>query len=112
MKLLAQLINPVIPESIGQGDISKGGTATGQLISNVIGGMMIIGFVVALFYLITGAFHWITSGGDKGNLENARGKIIHAILGVVVLAATWAVMTLVAQFFGWEITALPIPTIK
>lgn len=112
MKLLTQLINPVLPQSIGQGPKEQGVTALGQLITNVIGGMVIVGFVVALFYLITGGFHWITSGGDKASLENARGKIIHAILGVVVLVATWSVMSVVAQFFGWEITALPFPTIK
>ncbi|MBI4065073.1 hypothetical protein HY409_01760 [Candidatus Gottesmanbacteria bacterium] len=112
MKLLAQLTNPVLPKSIGEGGVEKGGTATGQLISNVIGGMIIVGFIIALFYLITGAFHWITSGGDKANLENARGKIIQAIVGVIILVAAWATMTVVAQFFGWDFTQLPIPTIK
>ncbi len=112
MKLLAQLTNPVLPKSIGEGGIEKGGDAIGQLLSNVIGGMLIMGFVTALFFLITGGFHWITSSGDKANLENARGKIIHAIIGLIVLFVTWAVMAMVAQFFGWEITSLPIPTIK
>lgn len=112
MKLLTQLTNPVLPKSIGEGSFEKGGTATGQLISNVIGGMIIIGFITAFFYLITGAFHWITSGGDKANLENARGKIIQAIVGVIILVAAWAVMSVVAQFFGWDIMELPIPTIK
>ena len=108
---LAQIINPVLPETIGSGGIEKGGTATGLILGNVIGGMMIVAFILAMIYLITGAFHWITSGGDKASLENARGKIIHALVGLIVMAAVWAVMTLVGQFLGIDFPDLKIPSI-
>ncbi|MBI3342646.1 hypothetical protein HY032_00635 [Candidatus Gottesmanbacteria bacterium] len=108
---LAQITNPVIPETIGSGGIEKGGTATGLLIGNVIGGMIILAFILAMFYLITGAFHWITSGGDKTSLESARGKITQALVGLIVIAAVWAVMTLVGQFLGIGFPKLTIPTI-
>jgi hypothetical protein len=112
MRYLAQLTNPVLPPSIGQGGVEKGGPAIGMFITNVIGGMFIVAFFVALLYLITGGFHWITSGGDKANLESARNKIIHAIVGLIVVASIWAVMTVVGQFVGLDFTNLPIPTIR
>lgn len=108
---LAQLINPVLPETIGRGGTEKGGGAVGLLLGNVIGGMFIFGFVIAMIYLMTGAFHWITSGGDKASLENARNKIIHAIVGLIVLASVWAITTLVGQFLGISFPNLTIPSI-
>lgn len=108
---LAQLTNPVIPPIIGAGGTEKGGTALGMLLGNVIGGMFIFGFIIAMIYLMTGAFHWITSGGDKASLESARGKIIHAIVGLIVLASVWAIMTLVGQFLGISFPNLTIPSI-
>lgn len=113
-RLLTQITNPVLPPTIGGGNSptrDMGGAATGKIISGVIGGMFIIAFLIALIYLITGAFHWITSGGDKASLESARNKIIHALVGLVIVAAAWAIMTLVAQFFGLDFTSLPIPSI-
>lgn len=108
---LAQLINPVIPDSIGRGGTEKGGTAIGMLLGNIIGGMIIVAFITAMIFLLTGAFHWITSSGDKASLENARNKIIHALVGLIVLASVWAMMTVVSQFLGISFPNLVIPSI-
>lgn len=113
-RLLAQITNPVLPPTIGGGTNptrDMGGTATGMILSSVIGGMFVVAFFIALIFLLTGAFHWITSGGDKTSLENARNKIIHAIVGLIIVGAAWSIMVLVAQFFGLDFTNLPIPAI-
>lgn len=111
--LLAQITNPVLPPSIGQGGMEQGGVAIGILIGNIISGMFIVAFLIAFIYLITGGFHWITSAGDKANLENARNKIVHAIIGLLVVFSTWAVMGVVAQFVGFKNwPSLPIPSIE
>ncbi|KKU83623.1 hypothetical protein A2973_02705 [Candidatus Gottesmanbacteria bacterium RIFCSPLOWO2_01_FULL_49_10] len=108
---LAQIINPVLPDTIGKGGIEKGGTATGLIIGNLIGGMIIFAFILAIFYFITGAFHWITSGGDKAKLETARDKIIQSMVGLIILASVWAVTTLLGQFLGIRFPEMQIPTI-
>ncbi len=108
---LAQLTNPVIPPIIGAGGVENGGTALGLLLGNIIGGMMIVAFVLAMIFILTGAFHWITSGGDKANLEAARNKIIHSIVGLIVLASVWAITTIVSQFLGISFPNLKIPSI-
>ncbi|MBI3385909.1 hypothetical protein HY031_02365, partial [Candidatus Gottesmanbacteria bacterium] len=43
---------------------------------------------------------WITSGGDKAGMEEARNKITHAIVGLIIVGAAWAIMTLVQNFLG------------
>ena len=114
MNLLAQLRNPVLPQNIGgapKPSIDSGGTATGLFITNIIDAMFIAAFILALIFFMTGAIHWITSGGDKANLENARNKIIHALVGLIVIASAWAVMIVVGEFFGLDFKKLPIPSI-
>lgn len=110
-KLLTQLRNPVLPAPLGGTTVAEGGTALGGLIGALVGGMFIFGFILALFFIMTGAFHWITSGGDKTNLEQARNKIIHSIVGLMVLAAAWAIMVLLGQFFGIDFPEIKIPSI-
>ena len=59
-----------------------------------------IGSLAVIVYFLLGAFTWITSGGDKTKVEEARNKISTAIIGLIVLAATIALFNLVASFLG------------
>lgn len=108
--LLAQITNPVINPKMGEGDVERGATVLGRLVSNLTDGMLLFAFILAFLYLLVGGISWITSGGDKANLESARNKIIHAIVGVIVVASTWAVITLLGTFLGLDIQKLPIPS--
>jgi hypothetical protein len=73
----------------------------GAIITFILRLTMFIAILLVLFYLISGAIEWITSGGEKGKTEAARNKITTAVIGLVVLAATYAIFTLLLQiFFG------------
>jgi xanthine/uracil permease len=61
---------------------------------------LIAGSVIFLFMLITGAIQWISSGGDKQALENAKSKVTNAIVGIIILFAIFAVINFVSSFFG------------
>ncbi|MCL2110206.1 hypothetical protein FWH30_01325 [Microgenomates group bacterium] len=76
----------------GDGD---GKSQLGNIISNVLNIVFAVGVILALFYLIWGAFTWITSGGDKAKTADARNKIIASVVGLILLAATWAFLNLV-----------------
>lgn len=93
----AAITNPAVPGATGEP-----GAYIGNLISTAIGAVIMIAAVIALVYLIMGAFDWITSGGDKQKLESARGKITNGIIGLILVAASWAIMGLVGQFFSFE----------
>lgn len=75
----------------------------GQLISAAVGVLLILSALLAFFYLILGGIQWITSGGDKTNMEAARNKITHAIVGLIIVGAAWAMMVLVQNFLGFQI---------
>lgn len=113
MRTLAQITNPVLPPTLGGGknpSPTAGGEALGKLISNMIGSLFIAGFLLATIELLMGAFHWVTSGGDKQELEKARNQITNALIGIILVSAIYAIMTLVGNFFGLDFAHLPIPS--
>ncbi len=78
-------------------------TDLGQLISALVGTTLIIAALLAFLYLVLGGIKWITSGGDKAGMEEARNKITHAIVGLIIVGSAWAIMTLVQNFLGVQI---------
>lgn len=71
-----------------------------QIISSAIGLITIVAFIFFLFTLISGAINIITAGGDKGKLEDARGKITTGVIGVGVVIAGYFIVDLVARILG------------
>lgn len=78
-------------------------TDVGVLVSSLVGVLLIISALLAFFFLILGGIQWITSGGDKAGMEAARNKITHAIVGLIIVGAAWAIMLLVQNFLGVSI---------
>jgi hypothetical protein len=95
-KVFAQGMNIKKPDTIQITDI-------GQLISALVGTVLIVAALLAFLYLILGGIKWITSGGDKAGMEEARNKITHAIVGLIIVGAAWSIMTLVQNFLGVQI---------
>lgn len=75
-------------------------SSLGKLVSALVGVMLIISALLAFLYLVLGGISWITSGGDKAGMEAARNKITHAIVGLIIVGAAWAIMLLVQNFLG------------
>lgn len=96
-KVFAQTGDPSItikqPENVKIGDL-------GALISAVVGALLVVAALLAFFFLILGGIQWITSGGDKAGMEAARNKITHAIVGLIIVGAAWAIMILIQNFLG------------
>lgn len=73
----------------------------GVLLNSVLSFVMVIAALLVFLYLIMGGIEWITSGGDKGKTESARNKITAAIVGLVILAASYAILLIVLNFLGF-----------
>jgi cbb3-type cytochrome oxidase subunit 3 len=54
----------------------------------------IIAGLAALIYLLLGALAWITSGGNKENVDKAQQKIQAAVIGLIVIFAVLALVAL------------------
>ena len=108
MNQIAQITNPAVPKLQ-----SKSGVGFFQdLLPRLVGLALVVGLLIFFFIMITGAIQWITSGGDKAALENARGKISSALVGLVILLALFAFIKLLESFFGINILLLDIGPLK
>lgn len=74
----------------------------GTYINAVLRFVMLIAALLVFFYLIMGGFQWITSGGDKGKVDQARQKLIAAVVGIIILAASYAILLLALNFLGFS----------
>ena len=70
-------------------------TAVGSLISLGVKLFIFASGMALLIYLLLGAFDWITSGGDKEKLSKAQGKIINAIVGILVVIVVLSIFCIV-----------------
>lgn len=73
-----------------------------SLFNGILSFVLVIAALLVFLYLILGAFEWITSGGDKGKTDKARQKIIAAIIGLIIIASSYAILTLVLRFLGFN----------
>ncbi len=83
-----------------------GYTCVGPLISNAISVAFIVAAIATFVYLVIGGIEWLTSGGDKTNIEKARNRITAALIGLAIVAASYAIYILVLDFFGIDLSAL------
>lgn len=86
-----------IGDTFGFGDIKDLGSGTNYLVVPTFS-VAAAGVVV---YFIWGAFKYLTSGGEKEQLQEAQKMITHAIIGFVLLMATFVIIQfLLASLFG------------
>ncbi len=78
-------------------------TDIGKLISSLISVVFIIAGILTFAFLVMGGIEWLTSGGDKTKTEQARNRITAALVGLAIIAASWALMQLISYFFGIDV---------
>jgi hypothetical protein len=83
--------------------------ATGQVLTleclpimffNLVYWLLIFAGVAALFMVIFGGFRFMTSGGDPKAVEGARKTITWAIIGLIVVLLSFAIVSFIAQVTG------------
>jgi UDP-N-acetylmuramyl pentapeptide phosphotransferase/UDP-N-acetylglucosamine-1-phosphate transferase len=108
-KIADAITNPALGGSL-QG--KSGSEFFQDLIPRMVGLAFVVGVLIFFFIMVVGAIQWISSGGDKTAVEGARGKITNAIVGVVILLSTFALLKVIEDFFGINILTLDIGPLK
>lgn len=67
-------------------NIDQGSQGINNIIRDVVNIFSLIVGIVSVIMIIYGGFRYVTSGGDSGNVSNAKNTIIYAIIGLVVVA--------------------------
>jgi len=92
-------------------DLSTG--SVGKVVGYGVNILFIVAIVVALFFLIFGGIKWITSGGDKAQLETARNTIIAAVIGLILVFSSFFLLNITLNFFGLgSVNKFSVPSLK
>ncbi|MBN1263422.1 MAG: hypothetical protein JW991_03615 [Candidatus Pacebacteria bacterium] len=107
--VLAQgIVNEALPV-LGSGD---GVEILGKIISITVTTLLIIGFLSAFLYLVMGTYHWMSAGGDKALLAQAKDKIAQALLGLFILFSLFAIIKAIGAIFGINLIQIKLPTVS
>ncbi len=71
------------------------------LLTSMLSVVIAVVALLVFFYLVWGGFSWITSGGDKGKTEQARGKILAAVIGLIIVASSYAILNVLVRLLGY-----------
>lgn len=91
--------------------LSLWGSGGARLAPDSLAGLIVVmwrvlftlGGLAVLIYMALGAVSWITSGGDKGKVEEARNKITAAIIGITVMFSIFALVNYIFPLIGFDI---------
>ena len=68
------------------------------ILSFLIRFFFIVAGIIALVFLLLGAFSWITSSGNKESVAKAQDKIQAAVVGLILIAVVLAIVVTLEQF--------------
>lgn len=84
------------PDGVPTGGIDQGSA----IISLGINLLFIVGAVLAVIFVIYSGIQWTLSSGDKQKLQAARGRLTYAIIGLVVIAASFVIVNIIITLLG------------
>lgn len=79
-------------------------TSIGDLVGSLLFAALVIATIAFLFYFLWGSIRWLSAGGDKAKIEDAKQRITHSFIGLALLAGAWA-------FYGLVVYALGLPIV-
>lgn len=91
--------------------VSDAPAVFGQVISSVIGFLTVVGALWFIFLVITAGYNWMTAGGDKQKLADAKSKLTHGVIGLGVVALAIILVRLVTQLLGIDVVLDPTKAI-
>lgn len=65
------------------------------LIKTIVNVLSWVVGVLAVIMIIYAGFQYVTSGGDSGKISNAKNTLIYAIIGIVIVAFSQAIVLFV-----------------
>ena len=67
---------------------------------NIINVGISVGGILAVFFVIVGGIQIATSQGDPSKFSKGKSTIIYAVIGLIVMGLSYAIVTFVAQGIG------------
>ncbi len=74
-----------------------------SILSFVIGFLTVSAGLWFIVQIFTGGLNWLASGGDKQGVQNAQKRILHGIVGLLIVVLAYGITSLVGLAFGLNI---------
>ena len=78
-------------------------TIVGKVVGIVVG---LLGLILAVFIVYGGAM-WMTSGGNEEQIKKAKGMIVNAIIGLVIVLLAYAISSFIIDKLAGAVAAMP-----
>jgi len=82
----------------------------GGFVGNLVISAMVLSGLLVFLLLVFGGMKYLTAQGDKEQVESARNTITYAIIGLVIVIGSYAIIRLIEAFFGLNILSAKFPT--
>ena len=79
------------------------GTQFGNLLSNIITTLTVVGSLAFVIYFTIGGLKWITAGGDKAKVGEAQAQMTQSAIGLIAIVASFFIIGIVGAVLGIDI---------
>lgn len=94
-----------VPSGIPQP--SSATTNGASVIQLALGLLFLTAVLLALFFSIFAGIQWITASGDKQKIASARLRLTYAVVGLIVVFASFTILSIVGKLFNISFFASP-----
>ncbi len=85
-------------------------TCLEPMFGSVVRAVVALAGVALFIMLLVGGFKMLISGGDAKKLDSAKGTITNAVIGLVVIVASYLILLTIKQITGVNVTQFHINT--
>ncbi|MEK7450454.1 MAG: hypothetical protein AAB662_00780 [Patescibacteria group bacterium] len=78
----------------------SGGTYGSSLITTVLAILFVFGIALTIILLIYSGIQWVMSEGDKQKIQAARSRLIFTIVGFLIIAGGFAIVSAIITLLG------------
>ncbi len=95
----------VVAGQVGIATTNSLGYTFGLVFQKILG---VMGLILLVLFVI-GGITWMTSEGNAEKLKKARGLLIHAIIGLIIILVSYALINFVTEKLQEVVDAKEIP---
>jgi hypothetical protein len=107
------ITNPAIDPNLGKLPGTVGGSlAIQNTLTTAISLLLVSGGVLFFFMTLWGGIEYLMAGGDKEATQKASKRISNALVGLLIVLSSFAIIYLVEAIFGINLIQFSIPTIN
>lgn len=95
LKIAGEEICGPLPTSTGGGSIT-----IADIVNKLIAFIFPLSGILLFFFLVWGGYDFLLSGGNPEKIKSGQAKMTSAVIGFILLTASYLIVRLIAMIFG------------